>query len=118
MTPIRVIKIGGSLLQRKDLLVDLRNWQASLANQKIDVWIVGGGTAVDEIRQRDRAQCLADSEAHWSSIDAMDANALRLASQMPEWIFTSEPKDILRAVDRLSIGQRTVFSGGSEADRL
>ena len=75
MIPIRVIKIGGSLLPRADLVTDLRRWQASLARPLINVWITGGGAAVDLIRKRDPNPRLSDADAHWSSIAAMDANA-------------------------------------------
>ena len=81
MLPIRVIKIGGSLLQRATLLTDLRAWQRSLVQPLVNVWITGGGEAVEAIRKRDQISSLTAANAHWSSIEAMDANAAMLASQ-------------------------------------
>ena len=97
MAPIRVIKIGGSLLQRDNLLADLRCWQTSLVESLVNAWITGGGTVVEAIRQRDQTHRLSDSDAHWSSIEAMDVNARLLASQLPDWTLTSGPEDLLLA---------------------
>ena len=84
MTPIRVIKIGGSLLQRKNLLADLRGWHKSLVEPLMNVWIVGGGAAVEAIRTRVCKEGLSDAAAHWSSIGAMDSNAAMLAAKKPK----------------------------------
>ena len=89
MNPIRVVKIGGSLLRRDNLLADLQHWQDSLTKPLINVWIVGGGAAVDAIRKRDLHHGLSDDEAHWLSIAAMDTNAKIFSSQMPDWQLTA-----------------------------
>ena len=98
MNPIRIIKIGGSLLQRKDLLADLRAWQDLQGDLLVNVWIVGGGAAVEAIRERDRGEGLSADDAHWSSISAMDANASMLASQIPDWQMMSAPRNLLSAI--------------------
>ena len=99
MTPICVIKIGGSLLQRDNLIVDIRSWQRSLVEPRVNVWVTGGGAAVDAIRQRDQIHGLTAADAHWLSIEAMDANAMMLASQLPDWKITSGPRDLLQAAN-------------------
>ena len=96
MNSIRVIKIGGSLLQRPGLLVDLQHWQATLVQPMVNVWIVGGGTAVDAIRDQDRNYGMADSTSHWASIKAMDANAVAFAGHLPGWQITDDPEEIFR----------------------
>lgn len=114
MNPIRVIKIGGSLLQRDNLLADLRDWQESLVEPLGNVWVVGGGAAVEAIRQRDSHDGLSDDDAHWLSIEAMDANAFTLASQMPAWQLIT-PKDLKEAQRRLSPRERIATSAAPKA---
>ena len=121
VVPIRVIKIGGSLLRRDTLQADVQCWQRPPVEPLINVWITGGGEAVDAIRQRDRTHGLAAADAHWSSIEAMDANAMMFASQLPDWTLTSNPEDLLQAADsrlldsRLSLREKNVTFAEREA---
>ena len=101
MNPIRVIKIGGSLLQRESLPADLLDYQALLVEPLVNVWVVGGGVAVDTIRARDRVQALSADDAHWSSIEAMDTNGMLLASRLPDWWLTDDHADPLKAASQL-----------------
>ena len=103
MNPIRVIKIGGSLLQRETLPADLLDWQALLVEPLVNVWIVGGGATVDTIRARDRIQALSADDAHWSSIEAMDINGMLLASRLPDWWLTDDHIDPLKAARQLLV---------------
>ena len=93
---IRVIKIGGSLLRRERLLFDLQHWQANLTGPMVNVWLTGGGLAVDAIREQYRVQRLSDTAAHWASIEAMDDNAAMLARYLPDWQITDTPEKILQ----------------------
>ena len=101
MNSIRVIKVGGSLLQRAGLLLDLKSWKSTLAEPMINVWIIGGGTAVDAIRDQDRIHGLSNSTAHWASIKAMDTNATAFAKRLPGWQITDDPEKILRSAQKL-----------------
>jgi len=74
----------GSLLRRERLLFDLQHWQANLTGPMVNVWLTGGGLAVDAIREQYRVQRLSDTAAHWASIEAMDDNAAMLARSLPE----------------------------------
>ena len=105
MTPIRVIKIGGSLLQRSNLLADLRAWHQTLTEPMINVWIVGGGPAVEAIRNYDQFRSLSDDDAHWASIEAMDCNALSFASHVPNWQLTADHNDPRKVAESLINGQ-------------
>ena len=100
MSPIRVIKIGGSLLQRERLLFDLQNWQGSLAEPMVNVWLAGGGLAVDAIREQCRVQHLSDTAAHWASIQVMDDNAAKLSRSLPDWQVTDTPEKILQSKNK------------------
>ena len=101
MNFVRVIKVGGSLLQRSGLPFDLQSWQSTLAKPMTNVWIIGGGTAVDAIRDQDQSQGLSDSTAHWASIKAMDTNAIAFAERLPGWRITDRPEEIFQSAQQL-----------------
>jgi len=103
MNSIRVIKVGGSLLQRASLPFDLQSWKSTLAEPMVNVWIVGGGLAVDAIRHQDRIHGMSNSTAHWASIKAMDANAIAFAKRLPGWRLTDEPEQIFQSAQKLSL---------------
>ena len=72
LAAIRIIKLGGSLLQTQ-AVQRLPTW---LGRQRAmrNVLIVGGGQMVDQIRETQRKRGLDDARAHWLSIQAMDIN--------------------------------------------
>jgi aspartokinase-like uncharacterized kinase len=82
-TPLRVIKLGGSLLDFEGLVPQLRRWLSEQA-PAINLVVVGGGRLVDAIRQIDRAQRLTEQAAHWLSIKAMGLTADSVAGLLPE----------------------------------
>jgi aspartokinase-like uncharacterized kinase len=76
----RVIKLGGSLLDLRDLIVRLRTWVArqSVAQNYL---VVGGGERVEAVRQvRDRWD---DQAAHWHCLELMDRNARDVGEVWP-----------------------------------
>ena len=78
--PVRVIKVGGSLLDEPRLPVLFSDW---LARQAIssNVIVVGGGPLVDAIRQLDRTQQLGEERSHWLALSAMRVTA-QLAAEL------------------------------------
>ena len=78
MINLRIVKVGGSLLQQEDLPHNLRTW---LDNQPPlnTVLIAGGGSMVDAIRDADRRFELDQNAAHWLAIRAMQVTARLLA---------------------------------------
>lgn len=78
---IRVIKLGGSLLELDDLVDRLRRWLAAQAGAT-NVLVVGGGRRADLVRARQSE--LTDCQAHWLAIEAMEANARRLHQMFSE----------------------------------
>jgi aspartokinase-like uncharacterized kinase len=77
-TVIRVIKVGGSLLDWPELPVALDAWlneQSPASN----VLIAGGGRLVDVIREACSMFALDDEKAHWLAIDAMSIHSRLLA---------------------------------------
>ena len=81
--PVRVVKLGGSLLDWPELPFRLRAWfvaQSPAAN----VLIVGGGAVVDALRAGDRAQHLPAETMHRLAVQAMSLSAEILAELLPE----------------------------------
>lgn len=74
---IRVVKLGGSLLALPDLRARFARWLAAEPSAR-SVLIVGGGPAVDRIRERHAQGELDDERAHWAAVEAMRDNARRL----------------------------------------
>jgi len=76
---VRIIKLGGSLLEIPELADRLENWlrlQSPMAT-----WVVvGGGAAANVVRELDRANRLDESTAHWLAIRAMQFNAHLVAA--------------------------------------
>lgn len=82
-SPVRVVKVGGSLLGRPELPAVLHAW---LADQTADhtVLIAGGGELVEVIRAADRTHQLGEKSAHWLAIAAMHVSAKLLAKLVPQ----------------------------------
>ncbi len=86
---IRVVKIGGSLLDLPDLKSRIRAW-SSRRFFRSTLWIVGGGEAVNQIRARRNIRGNPAKE-HWECIEVMDANSRRIADWFPEWGLATDP---------------------------
>jgi aspartokinase-like uncharacterized kinase len=81
MTALRVIKLGGSLLERSDLRTRFDRLLQPAAMPEANIVIAGGGRIVDAIRQFDHVHRIETSVAHWLAIDAMSVTA-RIASYL------------------------------------
>ena len=97
---LRVVKVGGSLLDRDDLADRLRRWLAE-DREVVSLLVVGGGRRVDLLRAH--RQQFTDIEAHWLAIDAMLANARTLQEQLPEAAWLQRTHDLRAAVARLLV---------------
>jgi aspartokinase-like uncharacterized kinase len=80
---IRIVKLGGSLLDLSDLVPRLRRWWESQTPMATAI-IVGGGKLVDEVRDAFARHELNEEAAHWKSIERMGLNASLFAQRMPE----------------------------------
>lgn len=92
---LRVIKLGGSLLEWPELSVRLRRWLA-VQPPAVNVLIVGGGPIVEGLRTIDRAQQLSASASHWLAIDSMSLTARILVELLPEAVLVNS----LATIDR------------------
>jgi aspartokinase-like uncharacterized kinase len=83
MRPCVVYNLGGSLLDLPDLAVRLRAlWQARADSDVL--LVVGGGRAVEAVREWDGVFQLGEDAAHWLAIDALDLSASLLEHLVPE----------------------------------
>lgn len=80
---VRVIKLGGSLLELPALAARFRAWLEG-QTPAVNLLIVGGGPIVESIRTLDRLHGLGDEAAHWLAIRAMGLSAEVVARLLPE----------------------------------
>lgn len=74
--PLRVIKLGGSLLDLPDLpdrFNQYRQWLAGQGEHRL-LLVVGGGVAADTVRHYNQLYDLGDHDGHWLAIRAMAFN--------------------------------------------
>jgi aspartokinase-like uncharacterized kinase len=90
----RVVKIGGSLLQRVDLPVCFASWHRRQNPAAQTYVVVGGGSLVDEIRKLDQRFELSDASAHWLAIRGMSITAQLFVELVPDARLVSDPDQI------------------------
>ncbi len=79
---MRVVKVGGSLLDLPDLATRLEAW---LTQQPIacNVLLMGGGILCDAVREWDSRFQLGEVASHWLCIDLLDTTAKLLGQLLP-----------------------------------
>jgi aspartokinase-like uncharacterized kinase len=80
--PLRVVKVGGSLLVWSPLARRLQDWLNRLRPAR-NVLIAGGGKLTDAIHELQDIQRFNDETAHWMCADALSATARMLAALVP-----------------------------------
>ncbi len=75
---MHVVKLGGSLLVRSDVIPSLSQWLDSRPRH-FHLLVVGGGNVVNAIRQLFRTLALSEIDAHWLAIRGMSLNAAAIA---------------------------------------
>lgn len=80
---IRVVKVGGSLLDVPELPVRLRNWLAAQPPAH-NVLMPGGGPLVEQIRTWSRSEPIDEIAAHWMCVDLLTVTAHLLHAWLPE----------------------------------
>jgi 5-(aminomethyl)-3-furanmethanol phosphate kinase len=87
---IRVIKLGGSLLEDSDVAARFRRW-LNTERPARNVLIVGGGRLVDALRKADETHAIDPSLMHWLALDCLGMQArfmsglLKEAELIAEW---------------------------------
>ena len=82
LAPVRVVKLGGSLLEWPELGSRLQAWLA-VQPRAANVLIVGGGALVDKLRELDAAHKLPAAASHLLAIRAMTVTAALVAELLP-----------------------------------
>ena len=83
MQSLRVIKLGGSLLDLDGLADRLRSWLASQPAMR-NLILVGGGEMADGVRDAYRRHGLDEEAAHWLCIRILAVTAELLLRILPE----------------------------------
>ena len=95
----RVIKLGGSLLLRKDLAAQTVAW---LARQKPAAnWIlIGGGSTVDALRKLDQVHHFDQHQLHWKCIELMKVTTSLAREIFPHWQYVASSADLAKLIVR------------------
>jgi len=81
---LRVIKLGGSLLDSSDTPQRIERWLSQQMPAK-NCWIVGGGGLVDHIRRCNKMFSMNEIDSHWICVDLMSINARLVQQWFPNW---------------------------------
>lgn len=109
--PLRVIKIGGSLLTLQDLPHRFANWlQREPAS--VNLLVIGGGAEVRRLQREQSRRGLSMETAHFCAIDAMHQNGLQFIERLRQ--ATSLICQVLDA--RLAV--RHVSNGAVQESRI
>jgi len=89
MIPKRVIKLGGSCLDNPQLAIAIHHWLLTLTPGQ-NLWIVGGGQAIDAMRQLAALHPLDEANMHWRCVNLLRASFEIVAELLPTWSVISE----------------------------
>lgn len=82
---VRVVKLGGSLLDLPDLASRLKRFIDSQPNSRALLILVGGGKIVDAVRYYDQIHSIDPTTSHWLCVDLMHSTAQLLQALVPEF---------------------------------
>jgi aspartokinase-like uncharacterized kinase len=112
----RVIKVGGSLLLRDDLLEVLPRWISRQSNAETLV-VVGGGELIDAIRHLDEVRCGDPVETHWMCVDLLEP-IYRIFSQWFDWPCIATPEALQWGIESgFSVDSPTLVAVSAFYDR-
>ena len=81
--PLRVVKVGGSLLTFEGLGQSLRHW-IDQQPPAVNVLLSGGGAAADLVREAALRFAFDEEQSHWLAVQAMSLTANMLHALLPE----------------------------------
>jgi aspartokinase-like uncharacterized kinase len=94
---IRVVKVGGSLLDLPQFAERLRNWLA-VQPPAHNLLVAGGGPLVEQVRAWHAAEPIDDAAAHWMCIDLLTVTAHLLHAWLPEIPLVEDDRLLLQRV--------------------
>ncbi|MCG8649873.1 MAG: hypothetical protein MI861_08570, partial [Pirellulales bacterium] len=92
----RVVKIGGSLFARPDLVEAVSHWMARQPPAQTYV-IVGGGDLVDAIRRYDRLRPADSAVVHWTCVDLLQVTFEMASRWFAGWATIDSPAELVRS---------------------
>src|SRR5437868_14058866 len=100
---IRVVKLGGSLLDWPQFPAAMQQW---LGRQPpaFNVLVAGGGALAETIRSADRDFALGEERSHWLCIDALSITARILTAAMPEFPLVSRYAEVQSEIAKKQSG--------------
>ena len=104
---LRVLKLGGSLLDLPSLRSRLENWLGSVPS-KLNLMVVGGGELVEEMRRLDAIHGFESSWIHERCIDLMQHTAV-LAQKILELGPLIEQPEELERIASSSLASENVY---------
>src|SRR5262245_50016867 len=93
---IRIVKVGGSLLDWPLLNERLAAWLAA-QSPACNVLLAGGGDLTDAIRRAQTIHRFDDEDAHWMCVRALSVTAHLLSRLLPEATLTGSLDKMLAA---------------------
>ncbi|MCO6456537.1 MAG: hypothetical protein J5I93_14665 [Pirellulaceae bacterium] len=135
--PLRVVKLGGSLLGRPELPSSLQRWLGQQPPWHT-MLLVGGGPLADWVRAADRVHHLGDEASHWLAVSALSVTARLVAELLPaarlmeDWfelqqlvastqapgLWILDPQSFLRDIEADLPGQRLSRSWDATSDSI
>lgn len=112
--PLRIIKVGCSLFERRQLPTQLRAWLKTQP-PAIHILLAGGGELADSIRTWDQRFDLGEAESHWLCIEALGITAQVLQKMLSEFPLLREYTELQQRIAELhTLTQPTaiVFDAG------
>ena len=105
---LRIVKVGGSLLEAPDLVQRLRRW-LQWQPAATSVLLAGGGCLAEQIRRWDELFSLGQQTSHWLCVDLLDVTARMLNAMLPEALYCREHQ-ALRPMSDLGTDRLIVFA--------
>ena len=112
---IRVIKLGGSLLDWPTLRERLPEFLQSLNPPGPALMLVGGGAVVEAVRHYDQLQSLDQVECHWLCVELMNSTARLLQLLFPDFALIDDSAALDRWISACGRGGGVDQRGGSPA---
>ena len=116
--PAAVVKVGGGLLARAELLDGVLAEIAGLSREFPLLVVPGGGPFADAVREADRRVTLTNAAAHWMAVLAMDQYAHLIVSRLTAGLLVSRPQEIDPALTGGHIPVLAPYQWMREADPL
>lgn len=113
-----VVKVGGALLDRGDVLTRTISALELLAQNHTILIVPGGGPFANAVRSVSEQHRLSEDDAHWMAILGMDQFAILLASRIRNAELAHRRGEVSRALARGKIPVLAPYRWLREADPL